>query len=95
MRNETMDTITITLMLVIITLMIVICKNFENSYSIKAKVYKVQGNEITFEDVTGETWKYKREGKESYSIDEEVKLFFNDNNTDVRYDDEIVKIKKI
>lgn len=94
MRKETMDTITITLMLVLITLVLILCKNFENSYSINGRVYKVVGNEVTFEDVTGQTWKWEKEEKESFTIGEEVKLFFNDNNTDVRYDDEITKIKK-
>lgn len=93
MRKETMDTIAIALMLVLITLVIVLCKNFENNYSINGKVYKVTGDEITFEDVTGQTWKWEKEEGKKYTVGQEVKLFFNDNNTDVRYDDILKKIK--
>lgn len=93
-RKNVMNDVCIILIVVLIVLVTVCCKTFENSYSIKARVNNVHGNVVTFEDVTGNVWSWQKEDKESFVINEEVTIYFNDNNTDVRYDDIIKSVKK-
>lgn len=92
-REEVITSINIILVVTMLILLICACKMYENSYSIDAKVSNVQGETVTFVDSTDNLWMWTLEEGESYTKGEEVKLYFNDNNTDVRYDDVITKVR--
>lgn len=92
-KQEAMNTISIILITTLLVMFFCICKLYENSYSIDAKVSNVQSESVTFEDVTGNVWMWGLEEGEQYQKGEKVTLYFYDNNTDVRYDDEIKKVR--
>ena len=65
----------------------------ECHYNYDAIVTEVKGDEVLFEDSTGNLWEYEDEG---YKVGDKVRLTFYTNHTDNnRLDDEITKIKRI
>lgn len=62
-------------------------------YTCEARVYAVDGNCVTFEDVRGELWTY--ESEEHYDLDTHVKIKYDTNGTtNYIYDDTIVGVER-
>ena len=65
----------------------------ECHYNHDAIVTEVNGDDVLFEDSTGNLWEYEEEG---YKVGDKVRLTFYTNHTDNnRLDDEITKIKRM
>ena len=66
----------------------------DSRYSVRAEVAEKEERLVTFEDEAGYLWEYEEEEEEYFSIGEKVKVYFDNNHTLSRYDDEITKVKK-
>lgn len=63
-----------------------------NQYSLEATVTERENNNIViFEDTTGNLWAYE-DIEHSYSIGDKVQLTWNDKGTEMKTDDEIIKV---
>ena len=72
-----------------------VCDRIDSRYSVKGSVVEKSGNVILLIDETGEAWEFEEEEeKESFNVNEEVTIQFDNNHTLTRYDDEIKRIKK-
>lgn len=68
----------------------------DSTREIKASVYSIDNNIVTFEDYAGDLWEYEIQEKEpKYTKGENVKIVLNmQGTTHTWYDDTIVKIKR-
>lgn len=83
-------TIIVISLITIITITIIATLS-TNQYSLNAQVTEKDNNIITFEDTTGNLWEYE-DNEGEYSIGDTVQLTWNDKGTEMKQDDEIVKV---
>lgn len=74
---------------------IIFGSRLECNYVMWCDVYSVNGNEVQFIDETGNIWAIEDDMNQNYREDERVKVYFFDNHTPDRKDDEITKVKRI
>lgn len=67
----------------------------DHNYTMWCNVYEVNGDEVLFIDDTGNIWAIENDRGIEYTEGERVKIYFFDNYTTDRKDDEITKVKKI
>ena len=65
----------------------------EHNYSLNGVIVEKENNMFTVEDITGNLWVF--ESEENYSINDNVKIWYNDNCSTNRIDDIITKVKKV
>lgn len=96
MNKKTKNVLKGILIIVIVVVVLIIFNSFYHSYSVNAKVYLIEGEVITFEDMKGHCWKWtKEENEEEYKEREKVVILFYDNNTiEEPTDDIIVRVKR-
>lgn len=82
-------------MMIVIAFVLVlcVCDRIDSRYSVEGSVVEKRGNVILLIDETGEAWEFEEE-EESFNVNEEVTIQFDNNHTLTRYDDEIKRIKK-
>lgn len=81
---------------IVFFLIIGFCGTMDNTREIKAQVYSIEDNIITFEDYAGDLWEWEKEDKEqTYTKGENVILVLNMQGTmHTWYDDTIRRIKR-
>lgn len=68
----------------------------DSTYNMECKVVDTHNTEVVVEDASGEQWVFDAEKKYDYRVNDTVKVVFAMNGTEhYRYDDEIIKVKKV
>ena len=96
MSKKTKNILKGVLITIVVVVVLILFNTFYHSYSVEAKVYQIEEEIITFEDMRGHCWQWiKEEDEEEYKEREEVVILFYDNNTiEEPTDDIIVRIKR-
>ena len=74
---------------ILIAMIFIVGSIVGHHYKQDCTVFAVCGDEILFEDTTGNIWEYETDST-SLEVGDKVVVFFDDKNTSTRKDDEIV-----
>ena len=70
-----------------------ICSKSEHNYSTTASVFEIENNEITLIDSAGYLWTVTN--RPDLKLNNFVKIYFNDNQTDYTREDDIIMYVKV